>query len=54
MKLTVKLEVSLTIQILVTPSHTLTNVNNTALENVDVTTYKLHPLQCQCKLVNNL
>jgi hypothetical protein len=24
----------------------LTNFNHTALENVDVTTYILHPLQC--------
>ena len=40
---------TLVIKILVNPSHTLTNFNHTALENVDVTTYILHPLQCQCQ-----
>jgi hypothetical protein len=39
------------IKIFVNPSYTLTNVSNTALENVDVTTYILHPLQCQCAAV---
>ena len=38
---------SLVIKILVNSSYTLTNFNRTALENVDVTTYILHPLQCQ-------
>ena len=45
-KVHVKLVVSLVIKILVNPSHTLTNFNHTALENVDVTTYILHPLHC--------
>ena len=40
---------SLVIKILVNSSYTLTNFNRTALENVDVTTYILHPLQCQCR-----
>ena len=43
-KVHVRLDVSLVIKILVNPSHTLTNFNHTALENVDVTTYILHPL----------
>ena len=42
------------IRMLVNPSYTLTNVSNTALENVDVTTYILHPLQCQCRSLRDL